>query len=46
MFAHYAKQATVVAMLFFTATTVSAKDIVDVAAGNDSFRTGFVVWKL
>lgn len=39
MFAHYAKQATVVAMLFFTATAVSAKDIVDVAAGNDSFST-------
>ncbi|MEO2001813.1 MAG: fasciclin domain-containing protein, partial [Pirellulales bacterium] len=26
-------------MLLFTATTVSAKDIVDVAAGNDSFST-------
>lgn len=39
MFAHCVKQVTVVAMLLFTATTVSAKDIVDVAAGNDSFST-------
>jgi len=39
MLTRYAKHVTVVAMLAVSATTVSAKDIVDVAAGNESFST-------
>ena len=39
MLTRYAKHMTVVAMLVVSATTVSAKDIVDVAAGNESFST-------